>query len=150
MLHEVASNVTDLASRHIWSSSRTCRRYLPGLWPSCREGVALQTTETCSPAPFENTSDTTISVYSPLAFRILPLSYHRSLPDTVMALCCRLHSPASPLSVVSIRYENIYWNDEIGVMVFLISEVRLHLLCGWTEFGSPASHADKICKYINT
>ena len=87
MLHEVASNVTDLASRHIWSSSRTCRRCPPGLWPSYREGVALQTTETCSPAPFENTSDTTISVYSPLAFRILPLSYHRSLPDTVMALC---------------------------------------------------------------
>lgn len=36
----------NLVSHHIWSSSRTCRRCPPSLWPSCREGASQQTAET--------------------------------------------------------------------------------------------------------
>jgi len=35
-----------LVSHHIWSSSRTCRRCPPSLWPSCREGASQQTADT--------------------------------------------------------------------------------------------------------
>ena len=73
----------------------------------------------------KNTSDVVkiVSVYSPLASRILSLCYHRNLPDTVMAFCCRLQSPGSPLSVVSIGYGIINLNYEIRVMLFHTSVV---------------------------
>lgn len=82
----------NLVSHHIWSSSRTCRRCPPSLWPSCREGASQQTAETSynSNSRLLKTEQLldllcrSSSVHFPPTHFILPVVFR------ILWLCCQL------------------------------------------------------------
>lgn len=90
----------NLVSHHIWSSSRTCRRCPPSLWPSYREGASQQTAETSYNS---NSRLLKTALGSAMPFVLRPLSAYslytsRSFPDTMALL------PAAAAFQVHRRY----------------------------------------------
>ena len=82
----------NLVSHHIWSSSRTCRRCPPSLWPSCREGASQQTAETSYSSNSRLPQNWT-ALRSAMPFVLRPLSansLYTSVVFRILWLCCQL------------------------------------------------------------